>query len=185
VRRFPAQASGLVRSRWRPVEHSRPIAVRVILFMILVLAVPIHVAANPIDPTWQPGLYDDADADQLVTRTLSPEGIIGLGVLVLACPVSRACPVDEIVNEYEIRSRQEPVPRAPPGPNATIQPWSFIDVTRLRHKHLPPALLLVGSLVCPEYLYPSMRTSMGRAEGAPRVAYMSSLTTRVFAWTNE
>ena len=117
---MPAQMSGLARPCRRPAEHSRPITVRAILFLILVLVVPIHVTANPIDPTWQPGLYDDADTDQLVTQTLSPDAMIGLAVLVLACLVSRACPVDKIVNDHDIRSRQEPVPRAPPGPIAGI-----------------------------------------------------------------
>jgi hypothetical protein len=39
----------------------------------LVLAIPVIVAANPVDPTWILGLYDDADSDQLITQ---PHGAI-------------------------------------------------------------------------------------------------------------
>jgi hypothetical protein len=124
VRSLPAQVSGLAWSCRRPAEHSRPIAVRAILFLILVLVVPIHVAANPIDSARQPGLYDDADTDQLVTQTLSPDAMIGLAVLVLVCLVSRTSPVDEAESEHDVRSRREPVPRAPPGPIAGIESWS-------------------------------------------------------------
>jgi hypothetical protein len=88
------------------------------LFLILLLAVPVIVAANPIDPSWQPGLYDGADTDQLVTQTLSPEGMIGLGVLVLACLCHALARSTKSRTTTTFRSRQEPVPRAPPGPIA-------------------------------------------------------------------
>ena len=58
---------------------------RSVFLVILTLAVPVLVAANPVDPTWQPGIYDDGDTDQLVVQTLSPEGMIGLAALMLAC----------------------------------------------------------------------------------------------------
>ena len=53
--------------------------------MTLVLTIPVIGAANPVDPIWLPGLYDDADTDHLVAQTMSPEAVIGLAVLVMAC----------------------------------------------------------------------------------------------------
>ena len=58
---------------------------RSVFLVILTLAVPVLVAASPVDPTWQLGIYDDGDTDQLVVQTLSPEGMIGVAALMLAC----------------------------------------------------------------------------------------------------
>jgi hypothetical protein len=58
---------------------------RAIFFLTLVLMIPVFVAVNPVDPAWQPGWCDDGDTDQLVTQTMSPESMIGLAVLALAC----------------------------------------------------------------------------------------------------
>ena len=72
------------------------------VLLSLFLTIPVIAAVNPIDPVWEPGLYDDADTDQLVTQTSSLEGMIGLALLVLACPVARACPVDEVTHEHGV-----------------------------------------------------------------------------------
>jgi hypothetical protein len=55
------------------------------LLVILALAIPVIVAANPSDPIWRPGLYDDADTDHLVRNVVSPESLIGVSVLGIVC----------------------------------------------------------------------------------------------------
>src|SRR5262249_46868883 len=84
---------------------------RVVLFLTLVLAVPVILFANPIDPTWKPGWYDDADADQLVLQTLSPESMVGLAVLVLFILSGRARLLSGPAHRQSTQASREPVPR--------------------------------------------------------------------------
>jgi hypothetical protein len=87
---------------------------RAILLMVLVLAIPIILVANPIDLT-QPGWYDDADTDQLM-QAMSPDSLAGLAVLVLAVFSVRGRLVISVGQKHGVTSRQEPVPRGPPLP---------------------------------------------------------------------
>jgi|SRR6516164_7126400 len=59
----------------RPLPRPTSEEVGAVLSLTLVLGIPVLVAANPIDPFWQPGFYDDADPDQLVTHALSAESV--------------------------------------------------------------------------------------------------------------
>ena len=92
----------------------------VIWLVSLILAIPVITTANPTDPSWRPGLYDEADSDQLITQILSADAMIGLTMLMLACLVSRWCPTDEVETERDSRSGEEPVPRRLPGPTGHV-----------------------------------------------------------------
>jgi hypothetical protein len=58
------------------------------LLVALVLAVPVVVVANPVDQIWIPGLYDDADTDQMVLQAMSPESLLGTAIPVVWCLLS-------------------------------------------------------------------------------------------------
>jgi hypothetical protein len=45
------------------------------------LALPVLAHASPPDPSWIPGVYDDADFDDVVTRIVSGTGSVGPGIL--------------------------------------------------------------------------------------------------------
>jgi len=109
------QFSGAASRRHR--SH-RPLQVaRAVLLAIVTLAGPVLVAANPVDPTWQPGLYDDADTDQLVVQTLSPEGMIGVAALMLVCLLLYSTPIEPSVPCRQRVSGEEADARGPPGPS--------------------------------------------------------------------
>lgn len=57
--------------------HSRSGAGQTGLSLMLYLIIPIIAAANPIDPIWVSGCWDEADADQVLSQTMSPEGLVG------------------------------------------------------------------------------------------------------------
>ena len=78
------------RSSCRPTRASG----HAVLLVVLLLTMPIIAAANPVDPTWISGFYDDADTDQLVTQMMSPEGLVGLLIISLLCVFSSARAVD-------------------------------------------------------------------------------------------
>jgi hypothetical protein len=52
------------------------------LVVTLVSALPILAHASPPDPSWIPGIYDDADYDDVVTLVVSGTGHVAPGSLV-------------------------------------------------------------------------------------------------------
>jgi len=71
------------------------------LLGLVLLTLVAFAHANPPDQTWQPGIYDDADFDDVIARIVSwsgatPEPPAGsLGPLpVAAAPVAAAEPAD-------------------------------------------------------------------------------------------
>ena len=44
------------------------------------LALPVLAYASPPDPSWIPGVYDDADYDDVVTRIVSGTGSVSPGI---------------------------------------------------------------------------------------------------------
>ena len=58
----------------------RALVVGVVL--TLTSALPILAQASPPDPSWIPGIYDDADFDDVVTLV-----VMGTGILLLEAPV--------------------------------------------------------------------------------------------------
>ena len=49
--------------------------------MAVGLALPVLAHASPPDPSWIPGVYDDADFDDVVTRVVSTTGSVTPGAL--------------------------------------------------------------------------------------------------------
>jgi hypothetical protein len=97
-----------------------------LMLAVLVLTIPILVAANPVDLTWQHGWHDDADTDDLVTQTLSPDSLIVLAVLVLVVQFSvRVSFVDDVAEELDAGSTREPVPKGLP-PVTVSRPRSLV-----------------------------------------------------------
>ena len=71
------------------------------LLGLVLLTLVAFAHANPPDQTWQPGIYDDADFDDVIARIVSlsgatPELLTGaLGLLpVAAAPIAAAEPAD-------------------------------------------------------------------------------------------
>jgi hypothetical protein len=56
---------------------------RLLALLVLVagLALPVLAHASPPDPSWIPGVYDDADFDDVVTRVVSGTGSVTPGTL--------------------------------------------------------------------------------------------------------
>jgi hypothetical protein len=52
-----------------------------LLVLAVGLALPVLAHASPPDPSWIPGVYDDADFDDVVTRVVSGTGSLGPGSL--------------------------------------------------------------------------------------------------------
>jgi len=107
----PTSRRGRGRSRCRPVNTTCGAR----LLVILVLAIPVMVAANPIDPTWLAGFYDDADPDQLVSQALSPESWLSAALPVILCLLTTIAPVWLSRRGRRGADRSEQVARAPPG----------------------------------------------------------------------
>jgi hypothetical protein len=130
--------------------------------LILVLALPIIVVANQVDPTWIPGLYDDADTDDLVLQIMSPEAMLLLDVIVLVWLMSSMYLAARVAGERAGIESPQPVPRGPPGLS-----------THLRSSALPVHVLASASLNHPAIsLRPmgSIRQLSGRAApGCPFV----------------
>jgi hypothetical protein len=83
-------AGDRTQGRWRRPWRLRAGANRPSLLIVLILIVPLMGIANAIDPPWSGGWYDDADADQLMSKTMSPEGMAGLAIVAFAYMCSRA-----------------------------------------------------------------------------------------------
>jgi hypothetical protein len=115
--RTRALRSGTTSRRGRGRSACRPAAVTwgTLLLVILALAVPVIVAANPVDPTWVPGVYDDADPDQLVSQALSPESWLSAALPVILCLLTTIAPVWLSRQGRSGADRSEQVARAPPG----------------------------------------------------------------------
>lgn len=86
---------------WRSLAPVRYRMTLVPLLGLLLLTLVAFAHANPPDQTWQPGIYDDADFDDVIARIVSwsgatPEPPAGsLGPLpVAAAPVAAAEPAD-------------------------------------------------------------------------------------------
>jgi hypothetical protein len=52
-----------------------------LLVLGLGLSLPVLAHASPPDPSWIPGVYDDADYDDVVTQVVSGTGTVGPGIL--------------------------------------------------------------------------------------------------------
>lgn len=61
-----------------PSRSPRAATVRATLLLAFTLVVPIIIAANPMDSLSLAGWYDEADADQLITNTMSPGTLLAL-----------------------------------------------------------------------------------------------------------
>jgi hypothetical protein len=90
-----------------------------VALVALTLAVPGIVAANPVDQIWIPGLYDDADPDQLVSQALSPESWLGAAIPVILCILATVALAWPKRPGWWRADRNEQVARAPPGVRAS------------------------------------------------------------------
>ena len=74
-----------------------------LLVLAVGLALPVLAHASPPDPSWIPGVYDDADFDDVVTRIVSGTGSVGPGILdaldVALRPAERLRPAPEAAHE--------------------------------------------------------------------------------------
>ena len=52
-----------------------------LLVLAVGLALPVLAHASPPDPSWIPGVYDDADYDDVMTRIVSGAGSVEPGIL--------------------------------------------------------------------------------------------------------
>jgi hypothetical protein len=52
-----------------------------LLVLAVGLALPVLAHASPPDPSWIPGVYDDADFDDVVTRIVSGTGNVAPGIV--------------------------------------------------------------------------------------------------------
>jgi len=83
--------------------------------VVVALALANVVAANPVDPPWIPGLYDDADPDQLVSQALSSESWLGPSIPAILCVLSTIVLAWSRRLEWRRAARNQQVARAPPG----------------------------------------------------------------------
>jgi hypothetical protein len=111
------------------------------LLVALALGVPVIVAANPVDSTWLPGLYDDADTDQLVTQTMSPEAWIGLTVLVIVYCLSSRTIVGPNALWSRTAARGGLSARAPPRLPDTSARVFALDLRYAEHVRLAQLLI--------------------------------------------
>ena len=102
------------------------------VLVAFVLAIPVIVAANPVDRTWLPGFYDDADTDQLVTQTMSPEALIGLTALVIVRFFSSGTIAGLNTPWHRTAARGGLGARAPPSVAAMSMRGSFFGLHRLQ-----------------------------------------------------
>jgi len=52
-----------------------------LLVLAVGLVLPVLAHASPPDPSWIPGVYDDADYDDVVTRIVSGPGSVDPGIV--------------------------------------------------------------------------------------------------------
>lgn len=52
-----------------------------LLVLAVGLALPVLAHASPPDPSWIPGVYDDGDYDDVVTRIVSGTGSVDPGIV--------------------------------------------------------------------------------------------------------
>jgi hypothetical protein len=78
------------------------------LVLTLTSALPILAQASPPDPSWIPGIYDDADFDDVVTLV-----VMGTGIL-LEAPVDLWI-VPRVVEAPTVPESAPPTPRAAPN----------------------------------------------------------------------
>ena len=117
------------------------VCARAIIFLTLLLVIPLIAGMNSVDPTWIPGLYDDADGDLLITQAMSPESMIGLAALLVVCLAARAYPLSGVAPACHIPLSREPVPRGPPavGPPTTVLVVDRFVLPVVGLLHLNPA----------------------------------------------
>jgi hypothetical protein len=92
-----------------------PVALLVLITPAVLLA---FAYANTPDPSWIPGIYDDADFDDVVTLVTSASADVAPAVAVHARPaamVVESLP-QFVENTVVAPSRLAPPPRAPPTP---------------------------------------------------------------------
>jgi hypothetical protein len=77
------------------------------LVLTLTSALPILAQASPPDPSWIPGIYDDADFDDVVTLV-----VMGTGIL-LEAPVDLWI-VPRVVEAPTVPESAPPTPHAAP-----------------------------------------------------------------------
>ena len=82
-----------------------------LLVLAVGLALPVLAHASPPDPSWIPGVYDDADFDDVVTRIVSGTGNVAPGIVdVLQVTLS---PAERLAHAREA---------APEAPRLTANP---------------------------------------------------------------
>lgn len=114
-----------------------------LLLAALVLVAPIVVAANPADPSWIPGFYDDADSDQLTSQAMTPESLLGADLPILLCLVFTAAAVWPRRSVCRVAVRRVFGARGPPVPCGV--PASAFSARRLGHS---PACLSIQHASC-------------------------------------
>jgi hypothetical protein len=78
------------------------------LALTLTSALPALAQASPPDPSWIPGIYDDADFDDVVTLV-----VMGTGILLLEAPVDLWF-VPRVVETPTLPESAPEIPRAAP-----------------------------------------------------------------------
>lgn len=78
------------------------------LVLTLTSALPILAQASPPDPSWIPGIYDDADFDDVVTLV-----VMGTGILLLEAPVDLWF-IPRVVETPTVPESAPPTPHAAP-----------------------------------------------------------------------
>ena len=79
------------------------------LALTLTSALPALAQASPPDPSWIPGIYDDADFDDVVTLV-----VMGTGILLLDAPVDLRI-VPRVVEAPTVPESAAPTPHAAPN----------------------------------------------------------------------
>jgi hypothetical protein len=100
---------------------------RSLVLVALLLAIPVLGLANPIDPAWVRGFYDDADTDAVVLQVTSSEGMTWTPLLLLAFFLSITPWIQQPRAGHRWTARMTvPPPRGPPA-----------DLDPSRGSHLP------------------------------------------------
>jgi hypothetical protein len=111
----------------------------------LALAVPLIVAANPVDQTWIPGLYDEADTDQLVSHAISPESWLSVALPVVLCLFASIALARSSRRTYNGAHRSESVARPPPDRAGSLRRGSSFRLDNGKRTSLAVPLYLQRS----------------------------------------
>lgn len=101
-------------------DSQRPVSARGVVWVLLLALISLTpmAFASPPDPTWLPGLYDDADYDDVVLLITSGGGLADVRLLDDTRPALNV--VASLVPTYEqrapVRLPARRSTRAPPAP---------------------------------------------------------------------